>query len=165
MGANVVFMYAQEHPDKVAGFVSMNPVPPVETFLDAAKNVETKAEFADERSFYRGGNDEATSFHEPMLSHSLPSSLPYVVMFDEDCGGDTDFCGRILPSLIRTTRSLATVGDGGRFRTRQRRRARHLRGQPRARTRDGQRHRQRHQLTGQRAVAFGPPPVPETRQT
>jgi pimeloyl-ACP methyl ester carboxylesterase len=115
MGANVVFMYAQEHPDKVAGFVSMNPVPPAETFLDAAKNVETKAEFADERSFYRGGNDEATSFHEPMLSHSLPSSLPYVVMFDEDCGGDTDFCGRILPSLIRTTRSLATVGDGGRF--------------------------------------------------
>lgn len=115
MGGNLVFMYAQEHPDKVAGFVSMNPVPPAETFLDEAKKVETKAEFADERSFYRGGNDEGTSFHEPMLSDSLPSSLPYAVMFDEDCGGDTDFCGRILPSLIQTTKSLAAVGDGGRF--------------------------------------------------
>ena len=51
MGANVVFMYAQAHPEKVAGFVAMNPVPPEETFFAAAKKVETKAEFAEERSF------------------------------------------------------------------------------------------------------------------
>ena len=50
-----------------------------------------------------------------MLSDPLPSSLPYAVMFDENCGGDADFCGRILPPLIRTTRSLAAVGDSGRF--------------------------------------------------
>ena len=115
MGANVVFMYAQMHPEKVAGFVSMNPVPPAETFIDAAKKVETNAEFAEERSFNRGANDEATSFQEPVLSDRLPSSMPYAVMFDEDCGGDTEFCARILPPLIRTTRSLAAVGDGGRF--------------------------------------------------
>jgi pimeloyl-ACP methyl ester carboxylesterase len=115
MGANVVFMYAQEHPEKVAGFVSMNPVPPAETFIEAAKKVETKAEFAEERSFYRGANDEDTSFHEPMLSDPLPSSMPYAVMFDEDCDGDSDFCARILPPLTRTTRSLAAVGDGGKF--------------------------------------------------
>jgi pimeloyl-ACP methyl ester carboxylesterase len=41
--------------------------------------------------------------------------MPYAVMFDEDCEGDTDFCSRILPPLIRTTKSLAAVGDGGRF--------------------------------------------------
>ncbi len=115
MGGNVVFMYAQAHPEKVAGFVAMNPVPPEETFIDAAKKVETKAEFAEELSFNRGANDEDTSFHEPMLSDPLPSSMPYAVMFDEDCEGDTDFCDRILPPLIRTTRSLAAVGDGGRF--------------------------------------------------
>jgi pimeloyl-ACP methyl ester carboxylesterase len=115
MGANVVFMYAQAHPDKVAGFVSMNPVPPQETFIDAAKKVETKAEFGEERSFNQGANDEETSFHEPMLSDPLPSSMRYAVMFDEDCGGDTEFCGRILPPLTRATRSLAEVGDGGRF--------------------------------------------------
>ena len=117
MGGNVVFMYAQAHPDKVAGFVSMNPVPPAETWIKAAKKVMTKREFADERSFYRGGSDdELTSFLEPMLSHSLPSRMPYAVMFDEDCEGDTDFCGRILRAADqRTTRSLAAVGDGGRF--------------------------------------------------
>ena len=115
MGANVVFMYTQAHPEKVAGFVAMNPVPPEETFLPAAKKVETKAEFAGELSFNRGENDENTSFHEPMLSNPLPAGMPYAVMFDEDCDGDSDFCSRILPPLIRTTTSLAAVGDGGRF--------------------------------------------------
>ena len=115
MGANVVFMYAQTHPEKVAGFISMNPVPPAETFIEAAEKVETAAEFAEERSFFRGVNEEGTSFQEPVLGERLPSSMPYAVMFDEDCGGDTDFCARILPLLTRTTRSFAAVGDGGRF--------------------------------------------------
>jgi pimeloyl-ACP methyl ester carboxylesterase len=115
LGGNVVFGYTQAHPEKVAGFVSMNPVPPGETFIAAAKKVETAAEFADERSFYRGANDEDTSLREPTLGNPLPASMPYAVMFDEDCGGDSDFCSRILPPLIRTTKSLAAVGDGGRF--------------------------------------------------
>jgi pimeloyl-ACP methyl ester carboxylesterase len=113
MGGNVVFMYAQAHPEKVAGFVSMNPVPPAETWLRAVKGAMTKHEFADERSFYRGENDAHTSFNEPMLSNPLPPKMPYAVMFDEDCY--TDFCGRILPALTAATRSLAAVGDGGRF--------------------------------------------------
>ena len=50
-----------------------------------------------------------------MLGDRLPASMPYAVMFDEDCGGDSDFCSRILAPLTRTTMSLAAVGDGGRF--------------------------------------------------
>jgi pimeloyl-ACP methyl ester carboxylesterase len=42
MGGNVVFMYAQTHPEKVAGFVSMNPGPPAETFLPAAKRLRPR---------------------------------------------------------------------------------------------------------------------------
>ena len=44
MGANIVFMYAQAYPDAVAGFVSMNPVPPFTDWIRAARKVETKAE-------------------------------------------------------------------------------------------------------------------------
>jgi pimeloyl-ACP methyl ester carboxylesterase len=50
-GATVVFRYAQAHPDKVAGFVSMNPVPPAKTYLAAVRKVETKPEYQDELSF------------------------------------------------------------------------------------------------------------------
>ena len=116
-GANVVFMYAQAHPAAVAGFVSMNPVPPAKPFLAAAKKVETADEFADEQTFYDGENEEAVSFRDTqtMLEAPLPATLPYAVMFDEDCGGDTEFCGRILPALTAATRSLADHGQGGRF--------------------------------------------------
>jgi pimeloyl-ACP methyl ester carboxylesterase len=114
-GANIVFMYAQTHPDKVAGLVSMNPVPPAETFIKAVRKVETKSEFEEELAFNRGENDEGISFNEPTLSDPLPSSMPYAVMFDEDCDGDAEFCRRILPPLTQTTKSLAIVGERGRF--------------------------------------------------
>jgi len=116
-GANVVFMYAQAHPTGVAGFVSMNPIPPADTYLRLVHKVETKAEFRDETTFYDGSNDEGVRFHdtERMLKGTLPATLPYAVMFDEDCDGDTEFCGRILPSLTKATRLLAARGAGGRF--------------------------------------------------
>jgi len=116
-GGTVVFMYAQAHPEKVAGFVSMNPVPPETTFLKAAQKVETKSEYQDELAFNRGENDERINFadSERQLTEPLPSTMPYVVMFDEDCGGETDFCRRILPPLTQSTKAMAAVGEGGRF--------------------------------------------------
>jgi hypothetical protein len=116
-GGTIVFMHAQAHSDTVAGFVSMNPVPPSKTSLKAARKVETKDEFKEELGFYGGENDEGITFtaSERMLTDPLPSTLPYAVMFDEDCGGATEFCGRILPSLTRVTKSLADVGERGRF--------------------------------------------------
>ena len=119
MGGNVVLMYAQEHPEKVAGFVSMNPVPPAEMWINAVKKVMTKHEFAAERAYYRGAgpdNPEHTSFLEPTLNRSLPSTMPYAVMYDNDCDpGTDDFCRRILAPELRTARALAAVGDRGRF--------------------------------------------------
>jgi pimeloyl-ACP methyl ester carboxylesterase len=54
LGANIVFMYAQAHPEDVSGFVSMNPVPPYTEWIDAAGKVETKSELHDnEIVFYQ----------------------------------------------------------------------------------------------------------------
>jgi hypothetical protein len=60
-----VFRYAQAHPDTVAGFVSMNPVPPAKTFLPMARKVETKDEYASELAFYRRGTKKGSSFGRP----------------------------------------------------------------------------------------------------
>ena len=117
-GATYVYLYAQAYPEKVAGFVSMNPVPPYRTWIREARKVETKQELEElELSFYRGETGEPTDFRdtERMLTDPIPPDIPYVVMFDEDCEGDTGFCRRILPPLTRVTASLAKVGDGGRF--------------------------------------------------
>lgn len=116
-GATVVVMYAQTHPDKVAGFVSMNPIPPQTTYLKAVRKVETKSEYQSELDFYEGGNDEQIDFgsSERQLTDPLPANMPHVVMFDENCEGDSDFCGRILPPLTRVTKEMAAVGEGGQF--------------------------------------------------
>jgi hypothetical protein len=116
-GGTIVFRYAQTHPDIVGGFVSMNPVPPAKTFLAMARKVETKDEFESELAFDRGENDEGIIFTETerMLTDPLRPTMPYAVMFDENCGGDTEFCDRILPALTRATKMLASVGAGGRF--------------------------------------------------
>jgi hypothetical protein len=50
-----------------------------------------------------------------MLEDPLPATMPYVVMFAEDCGGDAKFCSRILPPLSTATRALASVGSAGGF--------------------------------------------------
>jgi pimeloyl-ACP methyl ester carboxylesterase len=118
MGANVVFMYAQAYPGEVAGFVSMNPVPPYTRWIRAARKVETKTELHDnELVFYQGQNDERIAFQstDKMLEDPLPDSLPYTVMFAEDCGGDTEFCGRVLEPLAATTKALGDVGQKGSF--------------------------------------------------
>ncbi len=116
-GGAITLMYAQAHPDKVAGLVSINPVPPAEPFLSLAREVQTRSEYRNEIGYYGGNNDESIDFAETarMVSDPLPDDLPYVVMFDEDCGGDADFCDRVFPALRHSTKLLASVGSGGRF--------------------------------------------------
>jgi len=117
-GAEVVFLYAQAHPDQVAGFVSINPGPPYKTWLEKARTVESEQEIKEaELPFPRGENDEGidTRSNESMLIDPLPANLPYAVMFDEDCDGDEAFCRRIRPPLAEVSKQLAEVGKGGRF--------------------------------------------------
>jgi pimeloyl-ACP methyl ester carboxylesterase len=117
-GGEVVFLYAQAHPDQVAGFVSINPGPPYKTWLKKARAVESEQEIKEaELPFPRGENDEGidTRSNESMLIDPLPANLPYAVMFDEDCDGDEAFCRRIRPPLAEVSKQLAEVGKGGRF--------------------------------------------------
>jgi pimeloyl-ACP methyl ester carboxylesterase len=123
-GAEVVFLYAQAHPDQVAGFVSINPNPPYKTWLERARTVQTEAEIREfELPFPRGDNDEGidTRSDESMLTDPLPADLPYAVMFDERCQGlppplqNKQDCSRMLRLLELTARDLARVGRGGRY--------------------------------------------------
>jgi pimeloyl-ACP methyl ester carboxylesterase len=87
-GAEVVFLYAQAHSDQVAGFVSINPAPPYQTWLKRARTVETEAEIQEfELPFSQGNNTEGinTTTNESMLTDPLPADLPYAVMFDASC--------------------------------------------------------------------------------
>lgn len=118
-GGVVAFMFVQANPNDVAGFVVMNAMPPPFTrWISAASEVESKQQIREaEMPDYLGQNPEQITFkaNDSMLTEPLPASMPYAVMFDEDCGGDTEFCDAILPPLADVYRELAKVGDGGRF--------------------------------------------------
>jgi pimeloyl-ACP methyl ester carboxylesterase len=123
-GGEVVFRYAQVHPDQVAGFVSINPSPPYKTWLRRAGTVETPAELREfELLWFRGENEEGidTRGDERMLTDPLSADMPYVVMFDEVCDGlppplqNKKDCTRMLRLLELTARDLAEVGKGGRY--------------------------------------------------
>lgn len=123
-GGEVVFGYAQAHPDQVAGFISMNPSPPYKTWLKRARTVQTKAQIQEfELPYFRGENDEGidTRSDERMLTDPLPPDLPYAVLFDEECDNlppplqNHKDCTRMVMLLELTAKDLAKVGQGGRY--------------------------------------------------
>ena len=118
-GGEIGFLFAQAYPDDVSGFVSINPVPPpFKTNIDAAKEVLTQEEIETILvPDFHGANPEQITHtsNESMLTDPLPPTMPYHILFDEDCGGDAQLCRRILRFLPNIYRSLAEVGAGGRF--------------------------------------------------
>ena len=123
-GGEVVFLYAQAHPDQVAGFVSINPSLPYKTWLRRARTVQTEAEIREfELPWPRGDNEEGidTRSDESMLTDPLPADLPYAVMFDAYCEElppplqNKQDCTRMLRLLELTAKDLAKVGKGGRY--------------------------------------------------
>jgi pimeloyl-ACP methyl ester carboxylesterase len=123
-GGEVVFLYAQAHPDQVAGFVSINPNPPYKTDLKRARKVFTEAEIREYvLPFPHGDNEESivTTSDESMLTDPLPADMPYAVMFDEVCEGfppplqNKADCTLALSLAELTNKNLANVGKGGRY--------------------------------------------------
>ena len=117
-GGAIAFMYAQAYPAEVVGFVSINPNPPYAAWIAEARKVETAEEVATlEEPDYRGENPEQIDnrANSSMLNDPLPASMPYALMFDEDCGGDRAFCGKVYEPIRALAARLAQVGSLGRF--------------------------------------------------
>jgi alpha/beta hydrolase fold len=114
-GAVVVFMFAQAYADEVAGFVAMNGNPPYKTWVAEAKRIPIpQAPFDEAVADFSGQNPEKIDFrsNESMLTNPLPATMPYAVMYDEDCGGDPDCVVEWEAAIFQR---LASVGKGGRF--------------------------------------------------
>lgn len=118
-GGVITFMFAQAYAKDVAGFVVINPMPP-----PCTENAEAAREFiskqlVEERELpdCRGENPEQIVFleNDSELTDPLPARMPYHILFDEDCGGDTEYCDKVLQWLPNLMRRLSTVGAGGEF--------------------------------------------------
>jgi pimeloyl-ACP methyl ester carboxylesterase len=114
-GADVV-LFSVLHPDEVAGFVAMNPGAPCALYLRTAAKVMSREELQAEVANCKGQNGEGIDLRpqRAVLGASLPSRLPYAIMYAWNCAGD-EFCERVRPVENRDEATLAELGNGGRF--------------------------------------------------
>jgi hypothetical protein len=114
-GADVV-LFSVLHPDQVAGFVAMNPGAPCALYLRTVAKVMSRDELQSEITNCQGENPEGIDLRpqRKVLDASLPSWLPYAIMYGWTCRGD-EFCERVRPVESRDEATLAELGKGGRF--------------------------------------------------
>ncbi len=120
LGGMMVLLYAQEHPDDVAGVVSMNPGPTFADWVRRLRPIVTPQELRDNEIEPLSGGvpEEPVDVRESdaLLAKPFPQEIPYVVMFAEDCGGGTDpYCNKVVRELEKTQRVLAGLSPEGRF--------------------------------------------------
>jgi Serine aminopeptidase, S33 len=117
-GGADVLLFSVEHPDDVAGFVSMNPGAPCSLYLRTIAKVMSRDELQAEVENCEGQNPEGIDLRpqSAVIRTSLPPSMPYAVMYAFDCAGaGDDFCERVRPVELRDEAVLADLGKGGRF--------------------------------------------------
>ena len=120
LGGMMVLLYAQEHPDDVAGVVSMNPGSTFADWVRRLRPIVTPQELRDNEIEPLSGGvpEEPVDVRESdaLLAKPFPQEIPYVVMFAEDCGGGTDpYCNKVVRELEKTQRVLAGLSPEGRF--------------------------------------------------
>lgn len=117
LGGPIVWGASTEHPDEVAGFLSMNGVPRAADWLPRILPRFTRSEQREERAYYRGDNDEQVQLiasDARLRAGKPPDDMPYIIMHGTDCKGD-DFCNRTQDIALRLDRGLARVSRGGRL--------------------------------------------------
>lgn len=116
-GAAITIVFAHLYQDETVGFVASNPNPPFTAWIAAASEVLTPNQVEmREMPDYLGHNPEGIDMRaNDVMLEPLPESMPFAVLFDEDCGGDTAFCDLILEPLAATQGRIAETGAGGRF--------------------------------------------------
>jgi Alpha/beta hydrolase family len=123
LGAMLDLLYMQAHPRELAGVVAMNPGPTYRDWITRLRGLVTRSELKTNeieplsgRGPQVAGEPVDTHASSRLLDQPVPASVPYVVMFAEDCGGGTDaYCNKVVRQLEATQRALARRSPLGHF--------------------------------------------------
>ena len=110
LGGDQTWLYADRHPEGVAGFMLMN-AGFFELDWDALHDVWSQAEIDEERAMSEAGLGSVKQAATP------PDDVPYVVMLSTiaQCGSPNDICGRIYPFFEDWAQELADRTGSGRM--------------------------------------------------
>ena len=110
LGGDQTWLYADRHPEGVAGFMLMN-AGFFELDWDALHDVWSQAEIDEERALSEAGLGSVKQAATP------PKDVPYLVMLSTiaQCGSTSDVCGRIYPFYEAWAQELADRTSSGRM--------------------------------------------------
>jgi pimeloyl-ACP methyl ester carboxylesterase len=120
LGGSMVLLYAQLHPNDVAGVVAMNPGPTYHDWLRRLRPIVTHEELLENEikplSGDVPGEPVDTRASDALLTRPFPQHIPYAIMYAEDCGGGADvYCNKVVEQLEAAHRALAALSQEGRF--------------------------------------------------
>jgi len=120
LGALVVLLELQRHPDGIAGVVAMNPGPTYHDWLRRLRPIVTPEELRTNEIEPLSGDvpEEPVDVRrsDDLVTKPFPQRIPYTVIFAEDCGGGADaYCKKVVKQLERTQRALARLSPRGTF--------------------------------------------------
>lgn len=120
LGALMVLLEMQRHPDDVAGVVAMNPGPTFHDWLRRLRPIVTPEELRTNEIKPLSGDvpEEPVDVRrsDDLVTKPFPQQTPYTVMFAEDCGAGTDlYCNKVVRELEATQRALAKLNPKGGF--------------------------------------------------
>jgi pimeloyl-ACP methyl ester carboxylesterase len=117
LGGLAAWLFSVAHPDRVAGFVAINPPTDMDVWLPAVKPLITQAEYADEVAYSNGSLGNERYVNSGWIDRvAPPASMPYAIVDSTttQCEGDP-LCLKVYDVIEAQTADMATRGAGGRW--------------------------------------------------
>lgn len=119
-GGLIVQLYARKFPNNIIGVVSMNPVPPAHPWLDQVSQVFSTQEYADEKDYYAGANDEALDYaaiSKELADAPNPPSVPFEMLLSTSaqCEEPDGPCMKSYSIYEQIERDVAAAWPKGKF--------------------------------------------------
>ncbi len=114
-GGLSVQLYARTFPDQVVGVVALDPVAPADQWLAQTSTLFTSQDYAAEKRFYGGGNEESIDLvtsSQQVAAAPQPPDVPFEVLISSDCKGDPT-CLKIGPTYVQIIKAVASAWQRG----------------------------------------------------
>jgi len=105
-------------PDQVVGVVAMNPVPPAHPWLDEVSLIFTTREYAGEKRYYGGENQESIDYltsSEQLAAAPPPPNVPFEMLISTivQCESPDGVCGKSYSNYEQIERDVAAAWPRG----------------------------------------------------
>jgi hypothetical protein len=117
-GGLFVQLYARTYPDQVAGVVALDPQLPAHPWLDDISKLVTAQEYAGEKRFFDGENEESINFStssDQLAAAPKPPDVPFEMVISQCSDPGDQFCVKTYPTVKQLSQEITAAWPRGSF--------------------------------------------------